>query len=316
MSAQSTGPVVVGIDFTPAAEAAARYGAQQAERRQVPLVLVFGFADRLEYDTPRVAGYGRAVLKEANLRLDAIVDGLRRAHPDLAVSGSVVLGSGAKSLVSASGAASLVVVGSRGHGRVYRLFARSVSSQVAAHASCPVVVVRPVDESAPAEPAVPPAHGSVVVGVDGSETSVAAVEFAFQEASRRETELVVANVWAMAGLAGLSQGREWGQDASEWTAQMEEDADRLVAEAVAGRAESYPDVKTHRVVVHGLDPAATLLDLADQHSADTVVVGTRGSGGFTELLLGSVAQDLLASGRHTVVVIPFHPETVATEGHS
>ena len=58
------------------------------------------------------------------------------------------------------------------------------------------------------------------------------------------------------------------------------------------------------MVVRSGDPAATLLEVADDVDADLVVVGTRGHGGPDELLLGSVARTVADRARRPTLVVP------------
>jgi len=84
-----------------------------------------------------------------------------------------------------------------------------------------------------------------------------------------------------------------------WQAQQE--ADRLVAAAVAGWAEKYPDVTLSRHAIHTQSPAAVLRDSAA--GAGLLVVGSRGRGGFTGLLLGSVSRAVVSHATDSVAVI-------------
>ena len=104
-------------------------------------------------------------------------------------------GSAAQVLCERSRTAEMVVVGSLGHGKLPGLRLGSVSWQVAGHARGRVVIVggrwRPVNES----------PGPIVVGVDGSAASQAALTFAFEEAALRDVPLVA--VCALADASGM-----------------------------------------------------------------------------------------------------------------
>lgn len=111
----------------------------------------------------------------------------RRAAPGIGVTAELFAAVTASTLLSQAQDAGLVVVGSRGVGGFRGLLVGSVSATLAAHAPCPVIVVRPHRQGT-AFPASP--RGQIVVGVDGSEISTAAVRFALQEAARRHVGVV------------------------------------------------------------------------------------------------------------------------------
>ena len=119
--------------------------------------------------------------------------------------------------------AQLVVVGSRGRSELVELLLGSTSLQLAMHSPCPVVVIRPAQPgTAPS-----PSAGRVVVGVDGSELSDAAVRFAFEEADRRSVGLTAVHVWLAPSYAiDATPPRAWDVAAAEERA--------ILAERVAG----------------------------------------------------------------------------------
>ncbi|NKE58370.1 universal stress protein, partial [Lentzea sp. PSKA42] len=147
---------------------------------------------------------------------------------------------------------------------------------LAAHGKCPLVVVRGT--------AVP--DGPIVVGVDGSPTSEAAIAFAFEAASRRGVPLIAAMAYQDFVVEG---GYQSSRIVFDW-AEVEADERRLLAERLAGREEKHPEVKVERVVLW--DRAApALLGLAAR--AQLLVVGSHGRGGFAGMLLGSTSRTLV-----------------------
>ncbi|MEV0646415.1 universal stress protein [Phytomonospora sp. NPDC050363] len=140
----------------------------------------------------------------------------------------------------------------------------------------------------------------VVVGVDGSPASLAAVRYAVRLAERRQTPLHLVHAYqyplpgyTMVGFAYPSDGS--GEAAREQIAAT------LKALAERIRAE-HPDlVAVHAEQVAG-PAAAVLIELA--RGADVTVVGTRGHGGFAGLLLGSVAAQVATHAHGTVIVVP------------
>lgn len=145
-----------------------------------------------------------------------------------------------------------------------------------------------------------PSTGRIVVGVDGSAGSTAAVEWAVQEARLRGggVHLVVAwqnprtsaaNVWALGLDPSIDPQRLLDSAAADGAARIGEQAARG-----QNAATTWEAVEGH--------PAKTLLDVAK--SADLLVVGSRGHGGFVGALLGSVSQHVVAHASCPVVVIP------------
>jgi nucleotide-binding universal stress UspA family protein len=218
---------------------------------------------------------------------DALADATAvagRDAPGVEVRSELVTGHAVAVLREAAEQALVVVIGDRGLSKVEGLLAGSVSVALAAHAACPVVVVRGREEPATARP--------VVVGVDGSPGSEAAVAFAYEAASLRHVGLVAVHTWwdlvADPVLAPLL----------DWEA-IENDERLVLAERLAGWAEKYPDVVVERVVTRGR-PAQVLLEQAAR--AQLVAVGSRGRGEFTGLFLGSVSNTLLHRSPCPVVV--------------
>ena len=219
------------------------------------------------------------------------VERLRATYPDIEVTVQLEpQDSVAAVLIEASTSARLLVVGSRGRGGFTGLLLGSVSVTVAAHAHCPVVVVRTrrADDSS-----VRP----VVVGVDGSPTSTSAVDHAFDQASRLGLPLVAVHAWELPTLFGPVP--PWLPEEVE-EIRMAEKA--VLSESLAGHMERYPDVNVTSMVHRG-GPAHVILAAAED--AELLVVGSRGLGGFRGLLLGSVSQAVLHHATCPVAVV--HP---------
>jgi nucleotide-binding universal stress UspA family protein len=188
-------------------------------------------------------------------------------------------------LVDMSEAAEMLVIGSHGRGAVGRLLLGSVSSNVARSAHCPVAVVRDEDPLMPH-----PQQAPVLVGVDGSPASDLATAIAFDEASRRGVDLQALHAWSDVQLYELP-GMDW--------AAVKEEAERSLAERLAGWQERYPDVTVHRLIECDR-PGRQLIEKSE--SAQLVVVGSHGRGGLTGMLLGSVSNAVLHSVRMPVIV--------------
>ena len=138
--------------------------------------------------------------------------------------------------------------------------------------------------------------GKIVVGVDGSDSSAAALRWALAEAAARGATLQVVHAWQVPVVDGAVLG-SFAFDVTE----LEASAHRLVDDMIAEATPDGPPVSIERTVVAG-GPAQGLLDAAK--AADVVVVGRRGLGGFGRMLLGSVSDRVVRHADTTVVVVP------------
>lgn len=290
-------PVVVGIDGSPTAERALQYAAWEAERRHAPLTLIYGYQPMAVYGPGLV--YADSDIELRKWAADMLEDAagrVQQTHQKLVgVQHKVLGGSAAGALIGESEHASLVVVGSRGRGGFAGMMLGSVSSQVALHSAAPVVIVRPG-----ADPEGPIDGGPVLVGVDGSTGSQHALEFAFDQASARNVPLFAVYVWGALPTGNL------GPISNEFfeLGPAQQEADRLLAEALAGWSEKYPDVEVNKLATHSYNPSRTLADLGVH--AGLIVVGSRGRGGFGALLMGSTADGVVRHAERSVAVV--HPQ--------
>ena len=273
--------VVVGYDGSPASEAAAWWAAAEAERRGAKLRLVHVLALPLVGSPMRIA----VALQTEPLRDSAerllyrTCQRIRAEHPGLAVEEAVEFGGAAPALLQEATEAALVVLGSRGLGEFRDLAAGSVSAHVATHAPCPVIVI-------PARWQSEQATAGIVVGVDGSETSMAAVDFAFDQAQARQATLTAILAWHDPVRTGPGDMLPLVYDLDA----LEQENAALLAESIAGHAEKYPDVRALQELVRG-HADDVLIDAG--RSAELLVVGSRGRGAFRGLLLGSVSRSLV-----------------------
>ena len=287
-----TQPIVVGVDGSSSAVRAARWAAAEALRRDLPLRLVHTF------DIP--VGYAPGVVAPAAVRdgmrnqgwdwlrqaRDAVAEIAPTIEPELVIHQGPVV----PFLVNASREATMVVLGTRGLGGFTGLLVGSISVALAGRAHCPVIVARDPDTT-----------GDVVVGVDGTPAGEAAIAFAFEEASLRGSDLVAVHTWADSLLDVALAGDTSALDFNP----LQRQAYEVLAERLAGWREKYPEVTVHREVVRDR-PVTALLRYAA--SAALVVVGTRGRGGFTGLVLGSTSQHLLHHAPCPVAVVRTDPD--------
>ena len=137
------GPVVVGVDGSPDSDRVVGYAAWEASCRRSPLRLVHGFVPVPMFGpTPLVPYDIDAPLRAAQAVLDELARDIRLHNPTLPVNTSVEVSSPASLLVEESRDAGLVVLGSRQRSNITALLTGSVGAQVAAHARCPVVLLR------------------------------------------------------------------------------------------------------------------------------------------------------------------------------
>ncbi|MEV6523771.1 universal stress protein [Longispora sp. NPDC051575] len=286
--------VVVGVDGSAFADAALDVAADQAAARGLPLEIMHGFvlptlnSSLMAVPYPPEFTMPPPEVAETLARAETRVE---RRHPGLDVDTHLIHTTPAAWLVERSAHAALVVVGSRGTGGFAGLMLGAVSGQVATHAACPVMVVRGETDR--------PATAPVLVGVDDREHSVAALEFAFAEADRRGAPLRALYVWHTVPEAGTGSGTQPGSTFIEAV----ETSERVLAEAMAGFAEKYPQVQVTRALSHDRNPAEILLE--ESALASLVVVGSRGRGEVVSLLLGSVGYTLIHHADCPVVIV--HP---------
>ena len=142
------------------------------------------------------------------------------------------------------------------------------------------------------------AIGSIVVGVDGSDTSRKALHWAHEEASHHGASLTVLTAWH---LPPLPMSPPFGSvpDAG-YASQPKSNALAVLEGLVAGLEAREPAVDVRSVVVEG-NPAKVLIEQSSE--SDLLVVGSRGLEGFSGMLLGSVSQHVVAHAQCPVVVV-------------
>lgn len=289
--------IVVGVDGSPSSMAAVRWAAREATMRNVPLTLVHAGA-RPALGPPVLVTHPAQLPAESSEQLELARSLLSRAtkvaednatgskSPQIGT--ERVVSSPAAALVEQSKTAEMIVVGSRGQSMWRRTVLGSVSTAAVHHAHCPVAVI-PDDLTSRQQPT----HRPVLVGIDGSPASELAIAIAFDEASWRGATLLALHAFNDADLSHIPSTEKW----SEQTVQAA--ANKTLAQRLAGWQERYPDVTVDRLVVWD-QPARHLLD--SSQSAQLVVVGSRGRGGFAGMLLGSVSTAVVHEARAPVIV--------------
>ena len=285
------GAVVVGYDLTAHSQLALDWAARHAATHHRPLLIVHAITpphvqDGLGVGMPELRKEMRVIGRRS---LDGALARVQAVEPGVDVKVHLAFGATHEVLLDSLTGAQLLVVGSRGRGTLASLVLGSVSAGVAATAPCPVVVVR----DAEARRDSPTLSGRVVVGVDGSEVSMAALDLAFALASEREIGVAVVHSWGPAAVRRDLTSHEQRQ------ATVEEHA-LQVAESLAGLSDKYPDVDvtTHQAE----DDPRRALDKASRY-ADLLVVGSRGRGATKSTLLGSVSRHVVEHAHCPVVVV-------------
>lgn len=293
----SAARTVVGVDGSDESTAAVRWAARRAAVTGDALRLVHAYTAAVMFPAaPFASGVSprtqEAYARAAESVLASAADTAWAAAPGVDVTTEAVVGGAAQALVAASDGARLVVVGSRGHGGFAGLLLGSVGAQVSAHARCPTAVLRG---------GAPPADGPIVVGVDGSTPSNAALRFAVAEAGRLGVDVVAVHAWSLPQSPGLGEAFAAELAAEQDPGAYEAAARQVLDEAAAPWRAAAPDVELRADLVPAAGPATALLTAAK--GASMVVVGSRGHGGFVGLLLGSTSQSVVHHAPCPVVVI-------------
>lgn len=292
-SFDATAKIIVGTDMSGRAQQAVEWAAERAAIRGVPLVIVLALPEvpipkRSRLFDAMVTGDYRGYLEEnARHKLVELTDAVREAHPDLVVETAVEEGLASYVLAQASKKAHLVVVGARGaHAPVTVRALGGTADAVVAHAHGPVAVV--TDHGSPAP------DGPVVVGVDDSPESDAALALAAAEAASRGVPLKAIHAWDLAPWMMGPMGVTAMQSAPP-VSQLKERIEEIVKPVV----DAHPGLEWSVEVIEAR-PSAALAEAS--RGASELVVGSRGLGGFTGLLLGSTSKEVLRDADCPVIV--------------
>jgi len=285
-------PILVGYDGSPTAAAAMKWASLESRSLGVGLnVLVAAPFPSMDFaagqDLVVSADLVEAQSKYADRLLTEAI-AIAEQH-EVTATGTVVADEAARSLVHAATDMRLVVTGSRGKGGFMGMLLGSVSRQVATHAACSAVVIRSANN---------PESRRIVVGVDGSQPALKALEFAFDLAARHGYEITVLHTWdvpPVGVLTGLPR-----RSTVDALAGLQDQELRVTAEVLAGHSENYPDVVVTQDVRRG-SPIKQLT--AASEDAAMVIIGSRGRGGFKGLLLGSVSHGVVHHASCPVAVV-------------
>ncbi|MEJ8278172.1 universal stress protein [Pseudonocardia spirodelae] len=281
-------PVVAAVDGSDTSYAAARWAADEAARCGAPLWLVAAvpWSTFLPIGLPHLGQeHGRdVVVRDAERRLAHAAEAAGHVLDRSLVRTRVLGGSAAEVLWEVSAGARLLVLGSRGRGGFTALVAGSVAVTAAATARCPVVVHREPGQQG----------GPVVVGL--TDEPGAELEFAVEQAVRRNVPLVAVHGW-------------FDEKLDPWTAELMARTARQAGAVDAAAARVDDALSPWRGARPGLvarsrvlldTPSAALV--GESSAAQLVVVGSRGRGAVSGMLLGSTSQAVLRHAHCPVAI--------------
>ena len=299
--------LVVGVDGSSGSREALGWALTAAARKGAVLEVASAFPVDFYWMDPYLLDRGRidALRSDTESRTRELVEEVRRepavaAVPAVeAVPVEVVVAAGAPAehLVRLAEGADLLVVGSRGRGAMRSTLLGSVALHCSAHAPCAVVVVHPTTTSGPSR---------VVVGVDGSSASRAALVQAVQAAGELGADLEV--------VAAYHLPNYWSDlyvVLTESLAEVQEAARRRAETTVAEVLGDQPPVPISVVTVQGAAGEALVRQAA---GAGLLVVGSRSRSELPGMVLGSVALHCVVHGPCPVLVV--HPPREADERSS
>ncbi|MFD8638432.1 universal stress protein [Streptomyces sp. NPDC059533] len=282
--------VTVGVDGSPESRAAARWAAQEAVLRQVPLRLVHAVDWPLD---PVFPGLGRQdVDRWADQALTEAAQELRGRHPHLEITTRCLTARPAAALAAEAADAGLLVLGSRGLGGLVGFIVGSAAMSTVVATDTPVVLVRVADN--PDGPGTG-TNAEIVVGVDIHEACDRVLAFAFEEADRRNCLLRAVHGWKMPAAYGYvpffdpDNERDIGRSVTH-----------MVDDMLLPWQHKFPDVNVSRNVFMG-SAGGHLVQAS--HGAGLVVVGRHVRRSPLGAHLGSVAHAVLHHAAVPVAVI-------------
>ena len=281
-------PIVVGADGSAESMRAVEWAAREAVLHGVPLRIVSAASLPrkvllpLQSEHDAVLGFVREHRDQVLAAAAACAAGIA---PGLAISTEPLEGPAAQAVTGTGPDALMLVTGSRGLGAFTATVLGSVARYTAAHACCPVVVVR--EETAAV-------HRLIGIGVGDVDDCADSLAFAFEEAALRRASLMVIQAWH-APQASVSRVGTWYPSPALHAAAA--DAERQLMLLLDRWQEKYPDVPVNQNAVHG-HPGRALAALSAR--ADLVVIGRHpGLPGP-----GSVRHALLNHAHGPIAIVP------------
>lgn len=286
------GTIVVGVDSSEAALRAVDWAVDQARAEHRALTLVHAASGMTPAYTDSAAldpATAKQLLEHEGGRVLEAARGLvARRAPELEVHELFRIDDPREVLIEVSRDAAMIVLGSRGRGRLRSLLLGSVSVAAVRHAECPVVVHRPGKQGL--------VRNGIVVGADGTEDSRTVLEFAYRQASLHQLPLTVLHCF-------------WDVQASSapavyvaTDAGVDLEAERLLlSESMAGISQKYPEVNVHVELARGL-PQEALVTVGER--MNLIVTGAHRNGRVSRMLYGSVGVSVVEHAHTPVAVVP------------
>jgi nucleotide-binding universal stress UspA family protein len=291
--------LTVGFDGSIPARRAVAWAAVEADRRRAKLQVVACYSiTPLAYPWVGNAAFPVDIdllEKQARAGLHEVASDVSLSFPALVIEQRAIFGWARDELIDAARESDLLIVGTTGVGAAESVLLGSVAHAVARTSPCPVVLVPDAPDR--------PLFDRIVVGVDGSEASRLAAEWATDEADRLNVECVVLHAWSYPYATELSS--ETGHDLTQVDAELclETAVERC---RVRGRCPVRAEL---------VESSATKALVEASAQADLVVVGSRGRGELRSLLFGSVAHTVAQHSACPVVVIRAEQPDETPVGH-
>ena len=281
-------PVVVGVDRSENAARAARWAAREAIARRAPLTVVHALHLPTDASIPlEPPEYAEKERKAGAEFLETVAHDLRAEYPALEIATEVSDLAPARTLNTLSLDAALLVTGTRGHGGFAGMLLGSVSRRLAAHAHCPLVVVRGYEPQDPID--------EVVVGIENDEPAEP-IRYAFDAAQRYGAALHAVRAWAPRPTYAAPAGPFFAE-LEEIRAEERKAIDSLLTPFRA----AFPDVRVQITAARG-NPVPVLAETA--RDTRLIVVGSHRHRGPLAVGAGYVVDGLLAHSPTPVAVVP------------
>ena len=284
--------IIVGIDGSDSSFDALRWAAYEARRHDAGIRVIAC------YTAPTYGGLDGAVYpssvdidvlkEEAETDVRKAMDIVAAIDPDVVVDGITLLSSAVVGIAESAMAGDEIVVGATGRTGLLNGVIGSVAAGLTHRAHVPVIVVPDGLRSRETVK-------RIVVGVDGSPESLAALEWAYAEALASSAKLTVVHAWEYPYDVSRSSMREVRKP-MEMTAinELRTSLESLGSRLTDGSVHIRPKL---------CEDAPTAALMTESRDADLVVVGSRGRGGLRSLLLGSVSRTMLHRALCPVAVV-------------
>ena len=280
--------ITVGFDGTPSSTEAVHWAADEASLRGVELRIVTCYD--LPFTGPAMVGFGypeaAAVLHaDAKAQVEEMAASVRGAHGHLDVSTCAMIGPASAVLVEDLDADDLVVLGASSHHGSSAFWLGSTPRSVVRHSPCPVAIIR--GQATIGRP------DRIVVGIDGSDSSNAALVWACDAADRQRAQLLVVHGWT------------YPYFAVDTSSAQARDLTRVDAACVLDTAVEFATARCGAPVSWNLveaTPATALLQTV--RDGDVLVVGSRGHGGVVSAIFGSTTNMVLDQCAVPMIVVP------------